>query len=231
MNLYPYQQTGAAFLAGRKRALLADDMGLGKTAQAIAAATQVDAEKILVICPASVRENWRREIERFAPGKISRWRVESYDSARSNFGFLLDIGYDLIVIDEAHYLKSATAKRTQAIFGPKCDGVGGLVEKAKYVFLLSGTPMPNHPAELWPMLRSCAPETILSARTGKPWSYWQFVKGYCKTRNNGFGEQIVGGKNLDQLKSALQPFMLRRLKEEVMPDLPPIRFAELFVHD
>jgi SWI/SNF-related matrix-associated actin-dependent regulator 1 of chromatin subfamily A len=221
--LYPYQQTGAAFLAGRQRGLLADDMGLGKTIQAIAACDEVLAVSVMVVCPASVRENWKREFEKFSWTGIEPY-VVSYNSLYQGEGGDCDV----LILDEAHYLKSKDSKRTKLAFGEKCDGVGGLIERAKRVILLTGTPMPNHPAELWPMLRACAPETILG-KTGKPDSYWQFVSRYCKTRDNGFGLQIVGGKNLDKLKAKLEPFMLRRLKEEVMPDLPPITFSELFV--
>lgn len=226
--LYGYQRAGVDWLLQRKHALLADEPGLGKTAQAIVAATEADAQKILVICPASVVVNWRREIDRFAPGRISQWRVESFDSARSNRAFLLDIGYDTVIVDEAHMAKSATAQRTRAIFGDKCDGKGGLVERADRVILLSGTPMPNHPAELWPALRALWPEQI-TGTAGKPYAYWQFVSKFCKTRDNGFGLQIVGAKNHDLLREKLAPIMLRRTKAEVLPDLPEISFDELYV--
>jgi SWI/SNF-related matrix-associated actin-dependent regulator 1 of chromatin subfamily A len=224
-ELYPYQRVGAAHLAGRKAALLADDMGLGKSAQAIRACDEVGARTVLVICPASVRENWKREFKKFSATGIVPC-VHSYDSVVR--GILGPdgrdaLGWDVLILDEAHYLKSKDAKRTKMILGD-----GGLLADAKHVFLLTGTPMPNHPAELWPMLRACAPETITGA-SGKPWSYWQFVNKYCATRDNGFGLQIVKGKNLDQLKEKLSGFMLRRLKEEVLPDLPEIRFDELFV--
>ncbi len=73
-----------------------------------------------------------------------------------------------------------------------------------------------------------APETITSS-TGKPYAYWQFVSKFCKTRDNGFGLQIVGAKNHDDLRERLVPFMLRRLKEDVLAELPPLRFDELFV--
>ncbi len=226
MKPFPYQLTGARFLAERKRALLADDMGLGKSAQAIMACDELGARNVLVICPASVRENWRREFAKWSGIKPI---VQSYNNANAiNTDPPPSDSWDVLVLDESHYLKSKDAKRTRAIFGPKCDGVGGLVERAKHVFLLTGTPAPNHAAELWPMLRACAPETIPSA-TGRPMSYWTYVSCYCRTRDNGFGLQIVGGKNLDKLKAAIAPFMLRRKKDEVLRDLPPIRFDTLAV--
>lgn len=219
MELFPYQVEGARFLASKGRALLADDMGLGKSAQAIDAARNVLAGYVLVVCPASVVQNWHREIERFWPG-FTDFSVVSYDYvARGGVVYRFHMSSDsTLILDEAHYLKNPKAKRTKAIFGEKCDGKGGLVEKAKHVFCLTGTPTPNNPSELWPMLR---------AVNGEPLSYWRFVQKFCRTRDNGFGIQIVGGKNLPELKERIAPFVLRRKKEEVLKDLPPIRFDEL----
>jgi SNF2 family DNA or RNA helicase len=129
--------------------------------------------------------------------------------------------FDTLIVDECHYLKNAGAKRTQKIYGPKCDGAGGLVANAVKVIAMSGTPSPNHPGELWPTLRALAPETI--RKNGKPMSYWAFVNTYCKTRDNGFGIQIVGGKNLDRLKEAIAPFTLRRRYADVAKDVPPMQ--------
>lgn len=231
--LFPYQREGAQFLAAKRRALLADEPGLGKTAQAIVAAgLTYDTETIIVVCPASVRENWLREFKRFwksedTPPKLL---VESYDKvARGCFDH---VAPGVLILDEAHYLKTRDAKRTKAIFGAKCDGVGGMIERSDKVFCLTGTPAPNNPAELWPMLRAVMPDAITPRDTdgnanGKPMNYWQFVNSYCKTRDNGYGIEIIGGKNLDKLKERLKPFVLRRKKEDVLSDLPPIRFDTL----
>src|SRR5690348_2437632 len=119
IELFDYQKVGARFLAERGRALLADEMGLGKSAQAIAACDAVDARDVTVICPASVRENWVREFKRF--GRIDRdLDVRSYNLAEGAAKNWCDIG--VLILDEAHYLKNAKAKRTKAIFGDKCDG-------------------------------------------------------------------------------------------------------------
>jgi len=228
--LFPYQRAGAAFLVSRRRALLADDMGLGKSAQAIVACEAVGARTILVVCPASLRQNWAREFGRFWFGeKAPTVRVLSYDTAaRTDWWEVTrqDGDFDAVILDEAHYLKTKTAKRTKAIYGPKCDGVGGLVERAKHVFLLTGTPSPNNVSELWTHLRAVFPDAILG-RNGKPMRYWQFVEKFCVTVDNGFGIQIKGGKNLSDLKARIKPFVLRRKKEEVLADLPPIRFDTL----
>jgi SNF2 family DNA or RNA helicase len=228
MTPFPYQIEGAKFLATAKRALLADDLGLGKSAQAILACDEVGAQHVLVICPASVRENWKREFAKFSAAGIKPV-VQSYNNANAiNTDPPPGDMWDALILDESHYLKSKDAKRTKAIFGPKCDGVGGLVERAKHVFLLTGTPAPNHAAELWPMLRAVMPESIPSA-TGRPMPYWSFVSRYCRTRDNGFGIKPVGTKNHEKLREAMSPFVLRRKKKEVLKDLPPIRFDTLAV--
>lgn len=255
-DLRPYQVEGAAFLARTGRALLADEPGLGKTAQAIRACDEVGAYRVLVISPASVVENWRREFDRWqqverplaAAGRVtggsgSTVNFTSYDKATRNIDWWLVPTYDAIILDEAHYLKNRTAKRTKAILGPKCDGKGGLVERAKHVFLLTGTPAPNDPSELWPMLRAVMPGAItnggalgaagypngydMTGKAAKPLAYWPFVQRYCRTQENGFGIKIVGGKNLPELKARIAPYVLRRKKSEVAKDLPPISFGTL----
>ena len=223
-DLRPYQIDGAAFLASRKHALLADEPGLGKTAQAIKALCVLPGDpvllsRVLVVCPASVVENWKREIVKFGPG--GPWpgiAVYSYEKVQKA---ILPAHLDVLIIDEAHYLKSATSKRTRAVLKE-------LAPRADRVWLLTGTPMPNNPAELWPALSHLAPERILST-SGKPYSYWQFVAKFCKTVDNGFGLRIVGAKNHDDLKQRLDGFMLRRTKAEVAADMPPIAFENLYV--
>lgn len=230
MQLFPYQIEGAKFLVTAKRALLADDMGLGKSAQAIEACNEVCVvgDHVEVVCPASLVENWIREIERF---KRSNWTysVCSYDRAtRAHEANKETTQFAVLILDEAHYLKSPKAKRTKAIFGAKCDGVGGLVSRAAHVFCLTGTPTPNNPSELWPMLRAVMPGAVgREHMAGKPHTFWTFVEKYCVTQDTGFGIKIVRGKNLGELKERISPWVLRRKKEEVLKDLPPIRFDTL----
>lgn len=226
MELRPYQRRGAAFLHLNGRALLADDMGLGKTAQAVVAAkSDIFVFSVMVVCPASVVENWKREFDMWWPDRDEigvNLRVVSYNKAvRPEYQ---KDNPDVLILDEAHYLKNYKAKRTKAILGE-----GGLAARSGAVYALTGTPMPNNPSELWPLLQSLAPQTIENPKSKRPYSYWQFVKKFCKTRDNGFGTQITGGKNLDDLKQRLEGFMLRRLKKDVAEDLPPIEFGQLYV--
>lgn len=233
MQLYPYQQAGVQFLAGRKTALLADDPGLGKTLQAIRACDAARVLKVLVICPAGVCETWKREIGKYREGDWGAF-VTSYERATgAYYQRLLAQDWDVLIVDECHYLKTPGAKRTTSIYGDFSEsdeimGALALASKADQVWLLSGTPMPNDPSELFTHLRALYPQAVLSERTGKPWSIHQFVIGYCRTKSTGFGERIVGSKNEAKLNAKLSGFMLRRRKSEVLKDLPPMTFGEVF---
>lgn len=150
--------------------------------------------------------------------------IASYDFAARRPEELAG-AYDVLILDESHYLKNHKSKRTKAVFGPKCDRTGGIAENADRVICLSGTPAPNDPSELYPCTRALAPE-LLNKRQH---SYWGFVTKYCRTRDTGFGLQIVGGKNMEELRGRLDPFILRRKKADVLPQLPSMRFETLFL--
>lgn len=233
MTPFPYQIAGAEFLASRKVALLADEPGLGKSLQAIRACDAVNASNVLIVCPASVVGNWRGEIAKFRQGNWSAY-VTSFEAASGrDFDYLMGCRFDVLIIDEAHYAKSVTAKRTVALYGftgeDGLETAPALVNRADAVWLLSGTPMPNNPAELYTHLRALAPERILSERTGKVWSIHQFVNGYCQTKHNGFSLQIVGARNEAKLHAKLDGFMLRRRQADVLKDLPEMRFGEVWL--
>jgi len=221
MQLYPYQQEGVAWLANPERAhkLLADDLGLGKSAQAITAAVKAGVRAAAIVCPSSLIENWHREIKLWSQAAI-KWTVVSYDMAAR--GALDGQTFDLLICDEAHYLKNKAAKRTLAIYGKN-----GIARRSRRVWLLTGTPTPNNPSELWTHLAALAPDTIPARTAGKPLAFWSFVDRYCKTVDTGFGVKITGGRNLGELKERIAPFVLRRRKEDVLTDLPPITFDTL----
>ena len=215
MKLFPYQVEGVAWLAQRKTALLADEMGLGKTAQAICAAKG----DTVVVCPASVQEVWRREQKRF-PNGITRLRVFSYNRIAMD-GPEGVSRFDTLILDEAHYLKSVEAQRTGAILTR-----GGLAHRAgRQIISVTGTPAPNHPLELWPLLRTLAPETILN-HSGEPFSLEEFRHKFCVVDAND-RSKVRGGRNLEELKDRIAPFVLRRKKSEVLKDMPPLRVDTL----
>lgn len=230
-SLFQYQKEGVEWLAPRKVALLADEMGLGKSAQAIVAAHSVRAKRILVICPAVARINWSREFQRWSPcpppfsvlfslkdrPSASCSAICSFRYATENAEKLKEVGWDLLIIDEVHFLKSVSAKRTGKIFGR-----GGLVHSAQRTWILSGTPAPNHAGELWTILYVFGVTTL---------PYDKFVDRYCNTVDGPRGPSITGTKKsmIPELKNLLSKVMLRRKKMDVLKQLPPISFHETFV--
>lgn len=234
IELFPYQQEGAKWLAGRKTALLADQMGLGKTAQVIRACDLLGLNRILVVCPAVARVNWLREFEKFSTtsrpavavmGQRERIGdkslvVCSYDltlSTAISSQLLRSRRWGVLVLDECHYLKAPAAKRTRAVLGRD-----GLVRQADRVWALSGTPAPNHPAELWPLLYTFG---LVSE------GYDRFVERFCLSYETPYGKQITGARRerIPELRAILGRVMLRRKKEDVMTDLPPIWYQDVVV--
>jgi SWI/SNF-related matrix-associated actin-dependent regulator 1 of chromatin subfamily A len=227
--------TGVKWLQERDFALLADEPGLGKSAQAIRACE--GCSRILVLCPASLRGNWAREFQLFQQtsrtidavlGKTpvgADVTIASYDFA-ARYPEALAGAYDVLILDESHYLKNHKSKRTKAVFGAKCDrGIDSIAANADRVICLSGTPAPNNPAELFPVVRALRPD-LLDKRQQ---NYWGFINKYCRLRDTGFGVQIEGGKNMGELRERLEPFILRRRKHDVLPDLPAMRWETLYL--
>jgi SNF2 family DNA or RNA helicase len=239
--LSPYQLEGADFLSGKFRAGLFDDMGLGKSAQAIRACDDIGAERILVICPATGRVNWGREFQRFQKQRRKTYTIMSgsqklplgdgltivnYDlvAKRPIYNQLVSHRWDVCILDESHKLKEPDALRTQSVYGPRCDGELSIVGNALYTWALSGTPMLNNALELWSMLHTLAPELILW--NGKPLSWWQFLNRYCVYKENKHQRIVViKGRNGEELKNRIAPFFLRRMKRDVLKDLPDVRVS------
>lgn len=227
-QLFPYQRDGVEWLKNRKTALLADEMGLGKSAQAVTAADAINAKRILILCPAIARENWKREFALWTTTPRQFFKVEdrstpipedqsvicSYDLAHST---KIPGNFDLLILDEAHYLKSVNTKRSKAVYGRE-----GLVRRASKVWCLSGTPAPNHPGELWPLLYTFGATKL---------SYDDFIQRYCVGWHGPHGFAITGSnsKNIPELAQILKSIMLRRKKSEVMKDLPEIYFRSVLV--
>jgi SWI/SNF-related matrix-associated actin-dependent regulator of chromatin subfamily A-like protein 1 len=224
--LSPYQETGVQFLSERRFALLGDDMGLGKSAQAIVAAVKINAKRILVICPAVARVNWQREFLQWSGLNFKVCTklgdhpigncIVSYDYATANAEIIAKFNWDLIICDESHFIKEPTAKRTQRIYGKE-----GIIRKAARLWCLSGTPAPNHVGELWPMLYTFGATRL---------TYEEFTHTFCDSRPTFYAgkrqERITGTKSaaIPEIKKTLERIMLRRLKKDVLADLPAISF-------
>ncbi len=227
VHLYPHQADGVAFLASRRRAVLGDDMGLGKTRQAIAAMEAAAPEgAVLVVCPASLKLNWRREILMVDPGARievigvdrepagdARWIIVNYDLLAKHAARLQGVAWTGVILDEAHFIKNASKRTSHCL---KLLGVQDETKAAPigpdYVFLLTGTPMTNRPRDLFNLLRSVGHP---AAR-----SFLSFAKRYCDAYRNDWGWVTTGASNLDELNLLMKEVMLRRRKDEVL-DLPP----------
>ncbi len=216
MQLRPFQLEGAGWLARRKRALLADEMRLGKTRQAIAAMRMRRAKHVCIVCPAIARTHWRTELSMFYP--TIHPTVVSYDEARLRKvpHPVPYVKWDLIVLDESHFLKNPEAARTLAVYGKK-----GLIRfVSNGVWCLTGTPAPNGIHELWTMLKVFG---VIK------YTYYDFIKTFCIV--DPVSEKIRGTKPAKraEIKQLLRPVMLRRLKKEVAPELPKCTVQPFYI--
>lgn len=210
-HLRPYQIEGVEKLIGlavrRGGAILADEPGLGKTAQTAEFINRTNPKSVLIVCPASLRVNWRKELDRWLnPDTLCRVKILSYESvSRGDAG---NDGCDLAVFDEAHYLKNPQAKRTKAC----------LSLRAGIRLFLTGTPVVNRPMDLFPILKSLG---LKLTRT-------DFGKRYCagylrqiSWKPRKFAWDFSGASHQDELNAALRGHcMVRRTKAEVLSELP-----------
>jgi SWI/SNF-related matrix-associated actin-dependent regulator 1 of chromatin subfamily A len=199
-------------------------MGLGKTTSTIIAALETGAKKIMIICPASLKINWQREIENYTDRPTSiiegkKWEDADFviinydiiknfhDEKNTKESIILNSGFDLVVIDEAHYIQNKQAQRTKLI--------NDFASKTNRLWLLTGTPITSRPINYYNLLN------LIDSPVAVNWM--AYVKRYC----NGFqfraGKRKVwnvsGASNLEELRDRTKPQVLRRLKENVL-DLP-----------
>jgi SNF2 family DNA or RNA helicase len=233
----PYQKAGIAYALQRKDTLIGDEPGLGKTIQSIGFANCIRPKNILIVGPASLAYNWKMEAEKWSTNKYTIFIPSSgTDPVPSDDGMLVILNYektvgkspladslkrvwDLLIIDECHALKNPESKRSIAVLGPE-----GLLMRSRRSLFLSGTPMENYPKEIWPLAATLAPS--------KFGDWWAFAKRYCglhqEARKHGDSEKKVwvatGNGNLSELQQRLRAsFMVRRLKADVLKELPPKR--------
>lgn len=179
-ELSPFQIAGVEYALRRKNTLVGDVPGLGKTMQAICFCNEVDARRILVVCPANIRLQWCRKIRewstmvwpyhvypvlagRHGVHPTAAWTVVSYDLARTPaiHAALARGSYDVLILDEGHYLKTVDARRTRAIFGGgRRDGPPSLASRSGAILALTGTPLPNRPREAFTLARGLCPDAI-----------------------------------------------------------------------
>ena len=225
-KLYPFQYVGVRFaeLAGG-RALIGDDMGLGKTMQSLGyVALHPEHHPALIVCPAIVKYNWLNETQKwlgstYTSGVIDKGSspvpdtdivVINYDIMNKKKDELLERGFKTIVCDESHHLKNHKAARTKATLD--------VAEQCESVLFLSGTPVTNRPKELWTTLTTLRP----TEWRGK---WYDFTERYCDPHEKHVGggryiRDTSGSSNEKELHGVLRDLMIRRLKKEVMKELP-----------
>lgn len=241
----PFQNAGVEYAIARQHVLIGDEPGLGKTAQAIGVANAIEAKKVLIVCPASIRLGWQREIREWSTlprvstypilkaadgvNPFTNYTIISYDLLRNLYihDALHEINWDMIVLDEAHYLKTTDALRTRGVFG---GGEGPyarqwLTQKTDRILGLTGTPLPNRPRECYTLARAFNWEAI----------DWMSAEAFTYRYNppGGFaeGERYKEMKGrLPELRARLRcNLMVRRQKKDVLKDLPDKQYEMLHV--
>ena len=220
-----HQKEAIEKLAGSRRFILADDMGLGKTTCTIIAALETGSKKILIICPASLKINWQREIENYSDRPVfisegKKFSTESdfvivnydilknfHDTKEKENSLLNQSNFDLVILDEAHMISNPQAQRTKII--------NHFVKNIKRVWLLTGTPMTSRPMNYYNLLN------IIESPVAQNWMAYaiRYCQGYQFMAGRRKVWNVTGASNLEELRDRTSKQILRRLKEDVL-DLP-----------
>ena len=219
-----HQKEAIENLAGSKRYILADDMGLGKTTSTIIAALETGAKKILIVCPATLKVNWLREIQNYtdrsvfiAEGKLYSTEhdfvivnydiLKNFHDVKDKESLIVQSNFDLIILDEAHYVQNAQAQRTKL--------VNNICKKVDKLWLLTGTPMTSRPMNYFNLLQ------LIESPVAQNWMAFaiRYCQGYQFKAGNRKVWNVTGASNLEELRDRTSRQVLRRLKTEVL-DLP-----------
>lgn len=234
LELYPFQYVGVGFVeAANGRAMIGDEMGIGKTIQAIAySVLHTEQWPVLVVCPANVKYNWGAELSKWVPdasvcvikdGKSiiedANYTIINYDLMAKRKDELLANEYNLVILDESHYIKNIGTdakpiKRTVATIE--------VARQSKGLICLTGTPITNRPEEFFTQLNLLRP--------GRFSNVWNYRKRYCNAVKTKFGWKYDGASNLAELNEQARDFMVRRLLEEVIPEMPDLVESFVPVH-
>jgi superfamily II DNA or RNA helicase len=228
-TLFPYQQHGVLFAAKAGRCLIADEMGLGKTIQAIGAAELLKREQnvrnVLIICPTSLKYQWQSEIHKFTDSAVKviegaahirvhqymgdeQYKIVSYHTAGRDVEAINAAEYDLVILDEAQRIKNWKTKLAQ----------GTKKIRSVYAIVLTGTPLENKLEDLYSIMQFVDPFKL--------GPYFRFLNDHQITNDTG---KVVGYRNLHEIGEKMSDVMVRRLKKEVLTQLPERMDKNLFV--
>lgn len=242
-ELWPFQKADIEYALRRKHTLVGDQPGLGKTPIGICFANEISAKRVLVICPASIRLQWMKRIQEWTTMEWgyyihtivngargvhpnAAWTICSYELARSEAiqRALVKGTYDLLILDEAHYLKTPDARRTRAVFGGGKDpSVEPIATRCGAILALTGTPLPNRPREAYTLAHGMCPDAIdwMSEQHFKD-RFNPSRKGEVVDKKTGrmkvFIDERTGRHSELQMRLRAN-FMTRHLKRDVMPQL------------
>ena len=218
---YDFQVEDAKKLLTMKRGLIGSEMLTGKSLVAILVGESIKMPK-LVICPESLRLNWKKEILQINPlseVKILRsddddislgkdWTIVGYYTATK---FKDELSFDCIFVDECHYIKAINnwGKPTSN----RAKTISKLADNSTYCYFITGTPIPSRNKDLYTLLRLLKSKDILKM------SFSKYGQRYCDAKSNNFGMDYNGNSNSDELHNILSKVMIRRLRKEVLPNL------------
>lgn len=233
-----HQKVAIEKLLANDKFILADDMGLGKTTAAVIASIETKAKKVLIVCPASLKINWEREIKNYTDRRVlivegRKWGstfdfyIINYDIIKNyhttdksedsdDYKLLVNEKFELAIVDEAHYISNTTANRTRLL--------NDVLEQIPKVWLLTGTPMTSRPINYFNLLKIVESPLTLN---------WQsYVRRYCKGYQFSVGNRKVwntsGASNLDELRERTKNIVLRRMKTDIL-DLPEKIITPVFL--
>lgn len=225
LPLFDFQKIGAGFLSVTQSGLIGDEPGLGKSLQSLATIKIKKANKVLIFCPNILKLNWKEELEKWDNSTItvidgnkkkreilwkenSKFFIVNYELILRDFEEINLIDWDYLVVDEATRVSNPKAKQSKLI----------KKIKSKYRIALTGTPFNNSIQDIWNIIDFCQPSLM--------GTYWEFLDKYCLLDHF---RTVIGYKNLDLLKENIKTIMIRRLKSEILKELPDKVYENIYV--
>lgn len=211
MKLYPYQRQGVNKMLNQSSIFLCDDMGLGKTVQVCTLIKERKKFPTLIVCPAHLKENWKRELKTWAGIDVnvddmnSKVIITNYERLTKSLDSLERLNIQQIIFDECHVLKTPTSQCFKTAMK--------LVKYVRYRIMITGTPVLNRPKELLCQLEIAGLTRVFGGKD-------KFLRDFCGAYQSPWGTSYDGHSNLSKLNKAMKKIWIRRLKNDVQKNLP-----------